>query len=137
MRYFQSTARRSWPRAGDRGSGHALGEAHRAPDHHLRANRGEQRSHDLGELWDRLDGETRVEIEALERSLRDGPFGPLHPDFPIEQVLRGDTDSFVTFRYRYETPGIGGVRADDLLRIAYALVRFLGAEPWPSGALDE
>lgn len=102
-----------------------------------RTNHDEQRSHDLGELWDRLEEETRVAIEEFERSLRDGPFAALRPNFPIERVLHEDADLFVTFRYRYETSGVVGVRAEDLMRIGYALVRFLGAEPWPSGVLDE
>lgn len=93
--------------------------------------------HELSALWARLDESIRLQIESFERNLRDGPFTPLHKDFPIERVLQGDADSFKTFRYRYEKPGIVGVRSDDLLRIGYALVRYLGANPWPAGILDE
>lgn len=103
----------------------------------LREDPEPSRTHELGALWARLDQPTRVDIESFERVLRDGPFKPLQRDFAIERVLQGDADSFITFRYRYETRGLVGVRADDLLRIGYALVRYLGAEPWPSGVLDE
>lgn len=100
--------------------------------HHQQASR----THDLSALWAGIDDSIRLQIEHFERDLCDGPFTRLHKDFPVERVLQGDAYSFISFRYRYEEPGIVGVRIDDLLRIGYALVRYLGAEPWPAGILE-
>jgi len=103
----------------------------------IRQHQEKVKTHKLNVLWARLDESIRLQIESFERTLRDGPFTRLHRDFPIDRVLQGDADSFITFRYRYEEPGIVGVRSDDLLRIGYALVRYLGAEPSPAGTFDE
>lgn len=100
--------------------------------------------HDLAALWDALPSAQRVAVRAFEEhELRDGPF----PKYPWKQDFRETLEfadnhysgeeprfegksAFEVFRYRWEHDGVVGLPIEQLSRIGYAVVRYMGAPPW-------